>query len=150
MFPSLHNMRYFEENNTKFGLGVISVLPLELSFSTSARLTQLFCLGLCEDHLVLCTTLRSTDPPLTSSGQHTQPSDLPKMLHQGAVITKWGPSAPANRSKPWCNPLWGCLFVFETASSISQADPELLKLLPPSMLRLQPCTSMDTSQVHVR
>ena len=118
MFPSLHNMRYFEENNTKFGLGVISVLPLELSFSTSARLTQLFCLGLCEDHLVLCATLSSTDPPLTSSGPHTQPSDLPKMLHQGAAITKWGPSAPVNRSKPLFNPLWDCPSVFEIVSCI--------------------------------
>ena len=127
MFPSFHIMRYFAQNYFKFFRGVLGLLILELGFSTSAWLTQLFCLGLCEDHLVLCATLSSTDPPLTSSGPHTQPSDLPKMLHQGAVITKWGPSAPANRSKPWCNPLWGCLFssIFETESCVYQAGPEL-------------------------
>ena len=56
MFPPFHIMEYFEQNNTKFIPGVLGLLILELGFSTSARLTQLFCLGLCEDHLVLCAT----------------------------------------------------------------------------------------------
>ena len=54
MFPSFHIMGDFEQNNAKFVLGVLGLLILELSFSTSAGLTQLSCLGLCEDHLVLC------------------------------------------------------------------------------------------------
>ena len=65
----------FEQNNAKFVLGVLGLLILELGFSTSAWLTQLFCLGLCEDHLVLCATLSSTDPLLSSSEQHSQFSD---------------------------------------------------------------------------
>lgn len=159
-FPLSIIMRYFTHTHTRNSRCHKS-LNSSIQFLNLTMLTQLLCVGVWEDYLVvtqlLCVGLWELSCALYNVQPHSSCTHKICIAHTTSNSLKCWPREEHYQMGNECSSSTGffhilldvCLIVLGRALDIPDC-PQFLLLLPPTpMLRLQPYSTMSNSQVHV-